>query len=91
MVIGHGTGTDNFYNKADPDISLSGHFVHNVKYDLVANEEYHFGVPYHITVPGYGTVLVEAGRWFADGRVVGKHSFSDSQDMAQFCWLMAGN
>jgi len=45
-------------------------------------------VPVHITKPGYGTVYVEAGRWFADGRIVGKHSLRDTEDMAQFCALL---
>ncbi len=84
----HATGTDNFYNPMNPGVVLSGHFVHNFWQDLRTGELIENGVPVHITVPGYGTVLVEAGRWFADGRIVGKHSFSDASDMTQFCALL---
>lgn len=85
----HATGTDNFYNPMRPGVVLSGHFVHNFWQDMRTGTWTENGVPYHITVPGYGTVLVEAGRWFADGRIVGKHSFSDASDMTQFCALLA--
>ena len=85
----HAVGTDNFYNPANPDLKLSGHFVHNFSVNLITGEVAEFGVPVHITVPGYGTVLVEAGRWFADGRIVGKHSFTDTSDIAQFCSILA--
>lgn len=87
----HVVGTDNFYNPMNPDVVLSGHFVHNVLIDERTGEWTDFGVPFHITVPGYGTVLVEAGRWFPDGRRVGKQSFSDPKDTEQFCSLLAGD
>jgi hypothetical protein len=87
----HAIGTDNLYNPLNPDVVLSGHFVHNFLIDERTGEQTDFGVPYHITVPGYGTVLVEAGRWFPDGRSVGKHSFGDPKDLEQFCSLLAGD
>lgn len=87
----HATGTDNFYNPMNPSVVLSGHFVHNFWLNIRTGAVTENGVPYHINVPGYGTVLVEAGRWFADGRVVGKHSFSDSNDMTQFCSLLTAH
>jgi hypothetical protein len=87
----HATGIDKFYNPMNPAVVLSGHFVHNFWLDFRTGALTETGVPLHITVPGYGTVLVEAGRWFADGRVVGKHSFSDASDMTQFCALLTAH
>ena len=86
----HAVGTDNLYNPLNPDVVLSGHFVHHFQIDERTGEQTDFGIPYHITFPGYGTVLVEAGRWFPDGRRVGKQSLSDPKDMEQFCSLLAG-
>ena len=87
----HAVGTDNLYNPMNPDVVLSGHFVHNFLIDERTGEQTDFGIPYHITVPGYGTVFVEAGRWFPDGRRVGKQSSGDPKDMEQFCSLLAGD
>jgi hypothetical protein len=58
---------------------------------MVTGELFETGVPYHITVPGYGTVLVRAGRWFGDGHLAGKDSLDDPQDVAQLCALLAGD
>ena len=90
-LVVHVEGTDNFYNPANPDVVLSGYFVANFAINELTGEQSEYGVPYHITVPGYGTVLVTAGRWFPGGRMVGKNSYLDSKDMAQFCALMAGD
>jgi hypothetical protein len=87
----HAEGTDNFYNPANPDVVLSGHYIHNALSDQLTGDWYDFGVPYHITVSGYGTVLQISGRWFPDGRMVGKNSLDDPKDVAQFCALLAGD
>lgn len=84
-------GTASLYNPANPEVVLSGSFVHNIFIDLRTAEVFHFGAPYHITAPGYGTVLVAAGRWFTDGRMVGKHSITSATDMEQLCSLLAGD
>jgi hypothetical protein len=83
-------GFDNLYNPANPDVVLSGHFVHNVQFDARAGAESHTGIPIHITAPGYGTVMVLAGRWsqFPNGHLAGKDSFNSPTDMAQFCSLL---
>ena len=94
-VIVHAEGTDNFYDPKNPDAVLSGHFVVNVHFDAPTWEGYMTGVPWHITVPGYGTVVVRAGRWlekeYPYGHIAGKDSFDSPQDMEQFCSLLAGD
>ena len=87
----HIEGTDSFYNPANPDVALSGHFTANISINDVTGETSEHGVPYHITVPGYGTVLVRAGLWFQDGQIAGKNSLLDPKDMVQFCSLLSGN
>jgi len=88
------SGTDNLYNPANPGVVLSGHFAGAGNYDARAGVWYYTGVPYHITVPGYGTVLVRAGRWYGPdypyGHLAGKDSFLSPKDMAQFCACLAG-
>jgi hypothetical protein len=51
------------------------------------------GAPYKITAPGYGTVLVLAGKWvtYPDGHIAGKDSLVDPKDVGQFCSILAGN
>ena len=51
------------------------------------------GAPYKITAPGYGTVLVLAGKWvtYPDGHIAGKDSSVDPKDVGQFCSILAGN
>jgi len=83
-------GTDNFYNPVRPDIVLSGHFTANIDINEVTGEQSEHGVPYHITVPGYGTVLVRAGRWIQAGQIAGKNSLLDPTDVAQLCSVLAG-
>lgn len=46
----HVEGTDYFYNPANPDLVLSGHFIHNVQIDERTGEWDHYDVPYDITV-----------------------------------------
>jgi hypothetical protein len=50
------------------------------------------GAPYKITAPGYGTVLVRAGRWvsYPDGHVAGKDSYVDPKDVEEFCSIPTG-
>ena len=89
----HAIGTDNFYNQQNPGVVLSGSFTHNGEIDLRTGESKSTGIPIHITVPGYGTVLVLAGHWsvFPDDHLAGKDSFEDPEDIAVFCSLLAGN
>jgi len=89
----HFSGTDNFYNPANPGVVLSGHFTGNYRYNVVTGEEATTGVPWHITVPGYGTVRVRAGRWSgAEGlHLAGKDSFVSAIDTEQFCSCLAGD
>ncbi len=87
-------GIDSFYNTDNPGVVLSGHFVVNFEVDLQTGEfQSVTGVPYHITAPGYGTVLVLAGKWVAypDGHIAGKDSLVDPKDVGQFCSILAGN
>jgi hypothetical protein len=90
-ILTHYTGTDNLYNPLNTGVELSGHFSVHVLYDARTGEETIWGHPYGITVPGYGTVAVVAGRMFPDGRFVGRNSFADPKDMEQLCSLLAGN
>jgi hypothetical protein len=94
-IHAHVDGVDNFYNFDKPGVVLSGHFVGNFEVDPKTWELLSAtGVPYHITAPGYGTVLVGAGRWevtYPDGHVAGKDSNIDPKDVEQFCSIMAGN
>ena len=94
LIKGYADGFDNYYNPANPDVVLSGHFVVNFEIDLQTGEiRPATGIPFHITAPGYGTVLVLAGRWvvYPDEHVAGKDSLIDPKDVAQFCSIMAGN
>jgi len=94
-AVVHVEGIDNFYNPLSPDVVLSGHFVGNVHFDPHTWEGHITGVLWHITVPGYGTVVVRAGRWlekeYPYGHIAGKDSFDSPQDMEQFCSLLAGD
>jgi hypothetical protein len=90
----HADGIDSFYNTANPGVVLSGHFMVNFEVDPVTGEFLPgTGVSFHITAPGYGTVLVQAGRWvnFPDGHIAGKDSFVDPKDVEQFCSILGGN
>jgi len=89
----HFVGTDTYYNPANPGVELSGHFSATTEVDLQTGEFIHAsGIPVHITVPGYGTVLVRAGLWsrYPNSHFAGKDSFDDPKDIAAFCSLLAG-
>jgi hypothetical protein len=92
-INGHADGIDSFYNPANPDVVLSGHFVVNFEVDPQTGEYLRItGAYYHITAPGYGTVLVRAGLVISpNGHVAGKDSFVDPKDVGQFCSILAGN
>ena len=80
----HVNGTDNFYNPDNPGVVISGKFAGTLVYDGNGNMVSGHGVPYHITAPGYGTVLVRAGRWldfYPGGQVAGKNSLLDPKDI----------
>ena len=84
-IKGHVDGIDSFYNTDNPGVVLSGHFVVNFEVDPLTGEFLSVtGVPFHITAPGYGTVLVQAG-------LAGKNSFVDPKDIEQFCSILGGN
>lgn len=90
----HGWGVDSLYNPADPDVRLSKQFVGNLDVDLATGAWVNGrGVPFHITVPGFGTVMVRAGRWtvYPVNHVAGKDSLNDPKDIAQLCSLLAVN
>ncbi len=91
----HGSGIDHFYNPENPGFELtSQHFVGNLEVDLQTGAWVNGrGVPYHLTVPGFGTVLLRAGLWtvYPDGHIAGKDSETDPKDMAQFCSLLASD
>ena len=89
----HFVGTDTYYNPDKPGVELSGHFSATTEVDLQTGEFIHAsGIPVHITVPGYGTVLVRAGLWsrYPNSHFAGKDSFDDPKDIAAFCSLLAG-
>jgi hypothetical protein len=92
-VMIHASGIDNLYNPEKPGFELtSRHFTGNLDVDLQTEAWVNGrGVPYHITVPGFGTVLLRAGRWTAypDDHIAGKDSEIDPKDMAQLCSLLA--
>ncbi len=94
-VTNHITGTDNFYNPENPDVVISGQFVTTYMLNVLTGAESWRGVPYHITAPGFGTVMVRAGLWsgpgFPDGQIAGRNSFLDPNDIQQFCSLLAGH
>ena len=85
------SGVDHLYNAANPDVVLTGHFSAHYRYNALTGEESITGIMWNITVPGYGTVVTDAGRWVpATGKYVGKRSWDDSEDMAQLCSLLGG-
>lgn len=87
------SGTDNFYNPANPGVVLSGDYAGTIVYDARTGRTYGYGLAAHITMPGYGTVLLRAGNWsaFHDEQRAGKDSFDSAEDMEQFCSYLAGN
>jgi hypothetical protein len=93
MMEGRISGTDNFYNPANPHVVLSGKFSINYHYDVRTGKDYVTGIPWHITVPGYGAVLIRSGRWFKypEFHLAGKDSFANPTDLAQFCSCLAGD
>ena len=87
-------GEDNFYNPRNPDVVLSGKFTVTIEIDPLTGVIQARGVPVHITVPGYGAVMLRAGLWtsyYPDMHFAGKNSFTDPKDVAAFCSLLAGN
>jgi hypothetical protein len=85
-------GTDNLYNPANPGVVLSGHYAASTEYDARTGEVTGQGVPIHVTVPGYGTVMLRAGRWSPwPDHTAGKDSYASSTDLEQLCSCLAGN
>jgi hypothetical protein len=90
----HFSGIDNFSNADNPGIVLTGRTATLGGIDPnTLGDTYAKGLTFHITVPGYGTVLVAAGLWsqFPAVHIAGKDSFSNPEDLAQFCSALAGH
>ncbi len=90
----HYQGFDNFSSPDNPDVVLTGHISTTGGVDPATGTDLDTsGLTTHITVPGYGTVLVAAGRWsqFPTDHIAGKDSFSDPEDLAQFCAALAAD
>jgi hypothetical protein len=89
------TGVDNIYNPENPDVVLSGKFTATFDVDDPQTMEAKLrGLPFHITVPGYGEVMLRAGLWatyYPDMHLAGHDSFTDPKDLAAFCSILAGN
>jgi hypothetical protein len=83
------SGTDNLYNPANPGVVLTGRFGGAGHLDVRTGIWYYSGVPFHITVPGYGTVMVRAGRWYGPDHLAGKDSLLSPEDMEQLCSCLA--
>jgi hypothetical protein len=89
----HLVGTDHFYNPENPGVVLAGSYSASADIDLQTGELINgAGTPVHITVPGYGTVMLRAGFWsrWPDSQFGGKNSIEDPDDLAAFCSLLAG-
>ncbi len=84
----HYSGTDTFFLPDNPDVTLTGKFVANYEFDLqtLINIDYR-GLPVHITIPGYGNVLMLAGRWssFPYGHHAGLDTLDNPDDVHAFC------
>ena len=87
----HYQGTDNLYNPLKPSVVLSGDFNGTMRFDTTTGLFSGTGIPFHIVVPGYGTVMVRAGRWleYPNVHVAGKDSEFDPKDLQQLCSLLA--
>lgn len=83
----HYSGTDTFFLKGS-GVSLTGKFAgNNEGYDQNGELVNYRGMPVHITIPGYGNVLMMAGRWstFPFGRHAGLDTLNNPADVAAFC------
>lgn len=87
-------GEDNFYNAARPEVVLSGHYAGTYHIQELGNINMSVGIAYHITIPGYGDVLLVAGMDLFTGPDVvhkGHNSLSNPADLAVFCAYLAGD
>jgi hypothetical protein len=64
-TITQANGTDNLYNPVDDTVVLTGHFNSVDTYNAVTGEWTSSGSWYSIDIPGHGTRLIEAGRYWA--------------------------
>jgi len=92
-IKSHETGIDQLYRPETPDVILIGHYTANYFEDLVTGSWSAPGTYWSITVPGYGTVLKEAGllRFPHPGRLVGIHTSLDPAKVALLCSLLSGD
>jgi hypothetical protein len=91
-IKSHDRGIDELYRPETPDVKLIGNYTANYFEDWVTGSWSAPGTYWSITVPGYGTVLKEAGLWKVPhpGRLVGIHTSYDPAKMALFCSLLSG-
>lgn len=90
----HYTGQDNFYNPANPGVVLCGSFSGIFHWaDRKGPIVYASGLASSITIPGYGAVMLRAGRWdnYPNGHLAGKDSFDEPAAIAAFCAYLAGD
>lgn len=84
----HVHGVDHLYNSEAPEKFIEGNFIWNAQIDLVSGKEQYNGNFWHFTVPGYGQVYFESGRFvYQDGDLVferGRQNF----DEALLCSLL---
>jgi len=92
-------GVNIFYNWDNPGAELVAKTNVTIHVNFVTGEAYVTGVLGNLTLPGYGTVQMMAGRWdwvlyhtdFEGSHLAGKDSLRSPQDVEQFCSYLAGN
>jgi len=91
QFIIHYWGSDGLYNPENPGVALGGNFDVMMRYDPASNQWYDSGIDFQITVPGYGAVILVAGRFLGDPgvHINGKNSFLNPADIEQFCSFLA--
>jgi len=89
-------GTNTLYTLENPGVELVGETAITIHYNYVTGTGYGTGLISNLTIPGYGTVFVQAGRWdqnlypvYPDSHLAGKDSFGDPEDIEQLCSYLA--
>jgi len=89
----HLHGYSVFDNPLNPGVELATDTASGVmRYDFADDTWDVTGVSSHLTIPGYGAVMVRAGRWsdYPFGHDAGKDSFESEEDKQAFCAYLAG-